>query len=83
MRAPDAVRFGAVSAVGMALCCSLTALATAGSLSVTVRWMGGSIGLGVVAGLLVGALVVARRHDAHACCDVEGLPGAATDRATS
>ena len=82
MRAPEAVRFGAVSAAGMALCCSLTALATAGTLSATVGWMGGSIGLGVVAGLLVGALVVARRRDAHTCCDVE-LPGAATDRAAS
>ena len=51
MRAPEAVRFGAVSAAGMALCCSLTALATAGTLSATVGWMGGSIGLGVVAGL--------------------------------
>ena len=78
MRAPEAVRFGAVSVEGMALCCSLTALATAGILSVTVRWLGGSLGLGVVAGLLVGALVVARRRDAHGCCDVE-LPGAATD----
>jgi hypothetical protein len=51
--APDAVRFGAVSAAGMALCCSLTALATAGSLSATVGRAGGSIGLGVAAGLLV------------------------------
>ena len=82
MRAPEAVRFGAVSAMGMALCCSLTALATTGTLSVTVSWMGGSIGLGVVAGLLVGAPVVAWRRDAHGCCDVE-LPDAATDGATS
>jgi hypothetical protein len=66
----------------MALCCSSTALVTAGALSVTVGRIGGSIGLGVVAGLLVGALVVARRRDAHTCCDVE-LPGAATDRAAS
>jgi hypothetical protein len=66
----------------MALCCSLTALATAGTLSATVGWMGGSIGLGVVAGLLVSALAVARSRDAHACCDVE-LPGSVADRAAS
>jgi len=82
VKAAEAVRFGAASAMGMALCCSLTALATAGALSETVSRMGGSIGLGVVAGLLVGALVVARRHAPHACSDV-ALPGAATDRTTS
>lgn len=82
MRAPAVVRFGAVSAVGMVLCCSLTALATTGTLSAIVSRAGGPVGLGVVAGLLVAALVVSRRRDTHGCCDVE-LPHAATDRTTS
>ena len=81
MKASEAVRFGAVSVVGMAVCCALTALVAAGTVSIAVGWIGGSIGLAVVTALLVGALVVARnRNTAHACCDGE-LSEVKTDRA--
>ncbi len=82
MNPGEAVRFGVVSVVGMAVCCTLTALLAAGAVSVAVGWIGGSIGLAVFTGLLVFALVVARRRSAQACCEVD-LSDAASDRDAS
>jgi hypothetical protein len=79
----EAVRFGAVSALGMAVCCTLTSLVAAGTLSVAVGWMSGSIGLAVVTALLICALVVARkRNPVRACNDCERSE-VTTDRAAS
>lgn len=62
MNRREAVRFGAVSVVGMAVCCTLTALVAGGVITVGIASLGGSVGLAVVAGLLVAALVVSRRR---------------------
>lgn len=83
MKPAEVVRFGAVSAVGMAVCCTLTALVAAGTVTVAVGWIGGSVGLALVAGLLVAALVFARkRHAAPDCCESE-TSDVTTDRAAS
>lgn len=68
MNRREAVRFGAVSVVGMAVCCTLTAMVTAGLITVGVASLGGSVGLAVVAGLLVAALVVSRRRNCDDDC---------------
>jgi hypothetical protein len=65
----------------MAVCCTLSGLVAAGTVSVAVGWIGGSIGLALVAALIVSALVVTRRRSAaDACCEGE-LTELTTDRA--
>lgn len=83
MKAAEAVRFGAVSVASMVVCCTLTALVAAGSVSVAVGWIGGSVGLAVVTGLLVGVLVIARRRNSDAACCEGERSDATTDRAAS
>ena len=79
----EAVRLGAVSALGMAVCCTLTALVTAGAVSVAVAWMSGSIGLAVVAVLLICSAVVARKRNTGRARNEGERSDVTTDRAAS
>ncbi len=58
----EAARLGVASAIGMTICCTLTALLIGGGLTTAISAIGGSLGLAALSGLLCAALLVAHQH---------------------
>lgn len=69
MKRPKPAEVGIVAA-GMVACCILTEVILAGAITAAIATIGGAIGLAVIAGLLLGALVFVRRRNATHCCTV-------------
>lgn len=74
MKRPKASEVG-ILAAGLVACCVLTEVVLAGVVAAAIATIGGAIGLAVIAGLLLGALMFVRRRNAMRCCTPTAAAG--------